>query len=277
LAAQHCPFLSRTCVKQRKSDAAQTIGACTVGFQSNSLIICPHRFIAGDQIFHDCVDLLTSAGATPTYRIIPEVQIPGGNVDYFLVASNGDIITDYVGIEIQSLDTTGSGGIWDARQDINAGTLHSSYSYGINWRMSAKTILMQMHHKSESFEGLGKKLVLVVQAEFFAYMVREFSTTHLREASPEDSVHFHIYDISIRGDHLELAIKERKSTSAAGINQMLMLGRDAGIADNDVKHLIQNKWSTGRDLGTRTPIQVELIHEERDTSKSLRIDGDEDF
>ncbi|MGH9931853.1 MAG: hypothetical protein ACREA9_21860, partial [Pyrinomonadaceae bacterium] len=44
------------------------------------------------------------------------------------------------------------------------------YKYGINWKMSAKTILVQMHHKAAAFESIGKKLVLAVQTEFFRYI-----------------------------------------------------------------------------------------------------------
>lgn len=57
--------------------------------------------------------------------------MPGGNIDFFFVASDGVIIRDYVGIEIQTLDTTGSGGIWNAREDVMAGRLAESYEYGI--------------------------------------------------------------------------------------------------------------------------------------------------
>ena len=89
MAAQQCPFLGRRCIKQRKSDASQTIGACTVGFQGNPLIICPHRFIAGNQIFLDCLALLGPTESGLDYFAVPEISMPGGTVDYFLVATRG--------------------------------------------------------------------------------------------------------------------------------------------------------------------------------------------
>jgi hypothetical protein len=94
--------------------------------------------------------------------VVPEVAMPGGSIDYFVVSSNDEEITDYAGIEIQGLDTTGSGGIWGAREDLLRGELAPPYQYGINWKMSAKTILVQMHHKAAAFEALGKKLILVL-------------------------------------------------------------------------------------------------------------------
>jgi hypothetical protein len=33
----------------------------------------------------------------------------------------------------------------------------------MNWKMTAKTILVQMHHKVETFEHINKKMVLVIQ------------------------------------------------------------------------------------------------------------------
>ena len=45
--------------------------------------------------------------------------------------------------------------------------------------MTAKTILMQLHHKIQTFEHVNRKLVLVVQDKLLEYMEREFDFTHL--------------------------------------------------------------------------------------------------
>jgi hypothetical protein len=253
MEAQACPFLAKRCVKQRKSDSGQTIGACTVGFQGNPLIICPHRFIARNQIFLDCLPLLAHQEPGLEYFAVPEISMPGGNIDYFLVATNGFFTLDYVGIEIQSLDTTGSGGIWKAREDVREGHLASAYSYGINWRMSAKTILMQMLHKADSFQGLGKKLILVVQTQFFNYLSREFRTGHLRPANGEDTVHLHIYDTVLLNSELHITLQERVSTTAEGIAKMLVLGRDAEISPQEVLDRIAAKMTAARQIQPFSP------------------------
>lgn len=190
LAAQRCPYLDRKCVKQRKSDPQRTIGACVLGFKQRRLIVCPHRFLQRNQIFLDVVPLLAHGDQ---FFVVPEIAVPGGNVDYFVVAERDGTIVDFAGLEIQSLDTTGSGGIWRAREDLLAGALGTGYGYGINWKMSAKTILMQLHHKVPSFEALGKKLVLVAQSGFFAYIAGEFRADHVHPAVARDTVHFHLY------------------------------------------------------------------------------------
>ncbi|GAB4284029.1 MAG: hypothetical protein Fur0025_14520 [Oscillatoriaceae cyanobacterium] len=117
LAEQNCPFISSKCVKQRKSNPEETIGACMVGYQDKPLIICPKRFLENHQIFVDALRLLASPKNTQ-YFILPEMAMPGGSIDYFLVAWRDGEVIDYLGLEIQGLDTTGTGGIWQARQDL---------------------------------------------------------------------------------------------------------------------------------------------------------------
>ncbi len=158
----------------------------------------------------------------------------GGSVDYFLVGLSGASIVDFVGIEIQALDTTGTGAIWQTREDLLRGQLTGSYSYGMNWKMTAKTILVQLLHKAASFEALGKKIVLVIQNEFAEYLDRELQTSGLHAAIELDAVHFHMYSVVESQGSLSIILHERKSTNLAGIERMLNVGRDASILLDDV-------------------------------------------
>src|SRR5690606_33025645 len=170
LAEQDCPFRERRCIKVRKSEPGQTIGACVVGFQGAAILICPHRMTDGGTIFRNAALLLSDdAQRRGRIRVVPEVTMPGGSIDYFIVAfGNRGEILDFVGLEIQTLDTTGTKGVWDCRVDLAAGRrLATRYEYGLNWKMTAKTILVQILHKAVTFEMLGKKLVLTIQREFF--------------------------------------------------------------------------------------------------------------
>jgi hypothetical protein len=113
---QHCPFLQRKCLKNRKSEPEQTIGTCTVtyGKKAQPIIICPHRLLERKQIFTDCLHLLTTHEPGNELHIVSEISIPGGNVDYFLVSVHERKVKDFVGIELQTLDTTGTA--WPFRQ-----------------------------------------------------------------------------------------------------------------------------------------------------------------
>ena len=240
LTGQRCPYLNRKCEKQRKSNPQQTIGACILGFKQRHLIVCPHRFLQRNQIFLDVVPLLSGG---KQFFVVPEISMPGGSVDYFVVAERDDTIVDYAGLETQSLDTTGSGGIWAAREDLRAGELGANYGYGINWKMSAKTVLMQLHHKVGAFESLSKKLVLVTQSEFFDYVTREFRADHIHAAVPHDAMHFHLYDCVPLNREYQIVSSARRSTDARGVETMLNLGRPPEISEAEVIARIRAKMA----------------------------------
>jgi len=116
LKAQHCGYLNRKCIKIRKSEPDISIGTCTVryGKENREIIICPHRLIEKRQIFIDCIHLLTLHEPGNELHIVPEINIPGGNIDYFLASVMNKKVVDFVGIELQTLDTTGT--VWSERQ-----------------------------------------------------------------------------------------------------------------------------------------------------------------
>jgi hypothetical protein len=168
---QWCPYLDRKCLKNRKSQPEVSIGTCTVqyGKDGRHLLICPFRFLERRQVFTDCLQLLTLHEPGNELHVVPELSIPGGSVDYVLASVKGGKVMDFVGVELQTLDTTGT--VWPARQRlleekgvrVPAGDLASRKSFGMNWKMTAKTILVQLHHKVQTFEHIGKHLALIVQ------------------------------------------------------------------------------------------------------------------
>lgn len=251
---QQCIFLNKRCYKVRKSDPGTSIGTCTVlyGKQPEPIIICPTRLIERRQIFTDCLHLLTTHEPGNELHIVSEVSIPGGSVDYFLVSVKEGKVKDFVGIELQTLDTTGT--VWPDRQRLlaelgvprNDDAENSYKSYGMNWKMTAKTILVQMHHKIQTFEHVNKKLALIVQDKLLAYMTREFKFDHLSvPAKIGDSMHLHAYSInqSKTGD-FRLSMTNRFSTDAEGIATCLGLQAEARIELDLIISALQNKISS---------------------------------
>lgn len=117
---QQCPFLGKGCYKTRKSNPEIAIGSCTVlhgrGKARVPVLICPHRLLERGQIFTDCLHLLALHEPGNELHVIPEVRIPGGSVDYFLVSARNDDIADFAGVELQTVDTTGT--VWPERQRL---------------------------------------------------------------------------------------------------------------------------------------------------------------
>jgi Restriction endonuclease NotI len=253
VTGQQCVYANKKCYKIRKSDPDTAIGSCTVlyGRELEPVIICPTRLIERRQIFTDCFHLLTTHEPGNELHIVSEVSIPGGSVDYFLVSAKDGKVKDFVGIELQTLDTTGT--VWPERQRLlkalgvprGDDSEDSNKSFGMNWKMTAKTILVQMHHKIHTFEHVNKKLVLVVQDKLLNYMSREFKFDHLRNpASIGDSMHFHAYRMNVQADKsYKLTMQSRLSTDADGIGLCLGLQAEARVELEQIIQALQAKIS----------------------------------
>ncbi|WP_426735382.1 hypothetical protein [Glutamicibacter sp. 2E12] len=250
---QECPFTHKRCYKVRKSEPEISIGTCTVSFGKppSPIMICPSRLLDRGQIFMDCMHLLTLHEPGNELHLIPEVKIPGGNVDYFLASTKNGKVVDFVGIELQTLDTTGS--VWPERQrvverlgiktDDPAVTLNKAF--GMNWKMTAKTILVQMHHKASTFEHVNRKLVLVIQNEFLDYMRKEFKFDHFHEpTSISDTVHMHAYGLKDPVDgHRALGLASRISTDVSGIGAALDVQAETRVEFQAIVSALEAKIS----------------------------------
>lgn len=250
-SSEGCPFISRKCIKVRKSEPDKTIGTCTVehGRKRMPIIICPHRLLERNQIFTDCVHLLTLHEPGNTFHVVSEVTVPGGSVDYFMVSARGKGVQDFVGIELQTLDTTGT--VWPERQRFMKehglpyeGEIDPKKPFGMNWKMTAKTILVQLHHKVETFESINKHLVLVLQEHLLDYMRRSFDFAHLQTAKLGNPMHIHSYELG-RNDveTLSLQLHERFSTTARGVAQSLGLKQEAKVELDEIIALLEEKIS----------------------------------
>lgn len=241
VAQQQCPFSDKKCYKIRKSEPDVAIGTCTVlaGRSMDPVMICPNRLIDRRKIFIDCMHLLTKHQPGNDYHLLSEIKIPGGNLDYALVSARGCHAVDFVGIELQTLDTTGS--VWPARMSTlnRLGipvTVPEAKTYGMNWKMTAKTILVQMHHKAATFANINRHLVLVIQDPLLDYMRREFTFDHFTDpADVVDTVHFHSYgmrSLEPGQQRSDLVLHSRMSTDVAGIERCLGLKKDAAVDES---------------------------------------------
>lgn len=251
---QQCLYLHRRCTKVRKSIPSISIGTCMIryGKGENKLIICPHRFLEKGKVFLDCIHLLSLHEPGNELHIVSEVAVPGGSVDYLLVSARDGKVRDFVGIELQALDTTGT--IWpDRQQFLQAHGVKgqrvedvSNKSSGINWKMTAKTTLVQLLHKIETFEHISKKLVLIVQEDLLGYMEQEFSFTHVsRNARIGDSMHIHAYTIvEGKGEQYQITLAQRLSTDAKGVALCMGLKSQPVVEFDAIVRYVEARIST---------------------------------
>jgi hypothetical protein len=248
-----CPFLNRKCLKNRKSDPSVLIGTCCVanGRKELPVIICPHRLLERRQIFVDTFHLLTQHEPGNELHVVPEIALPGGSVDYFVVSVRKGKVRDFVGIELQTVDTTGT--VWPERQrflnsvgiKVPRVDVDCADKFGMNWKMTAKTILVQLHHKVETFEHISKKLVLVLQDHLLAYMRENFAFAHVSEpARGGDPMHFHAYRMEHADDgRWQLDLSNRLSTDCAGVSAALGLQKDAKVEMETILMQLEAKIS----------------------------------
>ncbi len=249
-SAQFCPYLRARCKKSRKSNPEITIGTCSVEYsrKRKRLVICPQRFLERHQIFFDCMHLLTLHEPGNELHIVPEIGIPGGSVDYFLVSATNGKVEDFVGIELQTLDTTGT--VWPERQrflneqKVSAGDGNSPRNFGMNWKMTAKTTLVQLHHEVETFENINKHLVLVLQDHLFNYMRREFQFEHIGKSRLGDPMHIHSYKFSQTKDGaFRIDLDTRYSTDSNGIATSLGLSASPKVELEEMIAILESKIS----------------------------------
>lgn len=248
---QHCRYSNKRCFKVRKSQANISIGTCTVqyGQENKDIIICPHRLTERKQIFADCLHLLTSHQPGNELHLVPEVSIPGGSVDYFLVSTDSDRkVKDFVGIELQTMDTTGT--LWPERElalqnlGLKKNILAPKKPFGMNWKMTAKTILVQLLHKIDTFESINKHLVLVIQDHLLEYIKTEFAFAHINtHPLIGDSMHFHSYKLKKEEKDYKLVLDSRHSTDSNGISKLLGLNANAKIEFDEIAKILESKIS----------------------------------
>ncbi|MGV3732424.1 MAG: NotI family restriction endonuclease [Microcella sp.] len=250
VTSQTCPFDGKKCYKTRKSDPSVSIGSCTVGYRG-PVMICPKRLTDRGKIFTDVLHLLRRHEPGDEYHLLPEFSVPGGSIDYVVASVRNRKVVDFVGIEIQTLDTTGT--VWPYRQKflIDQGVISEERiddkSYGMNWKMTSKTILVQMHHKAQTFASLDRHLVLAVQDRLLHYMQAEFDFAHFSDpAEMVNTVHMHGYGLTDVDNQARygLSLEKRISTDVAGIERSLGLRTDAVVQEGAMFEALTKKVSS---------------------------------
>ena len=126
------------------------------------------------------------------------------------------------------------------KYDINT----SNKTFGMNWKMTAKTILIQLHHKINTFENINKHLVLILQNHLLDYIKRGFSFNHISyQPLIGDSMHFHSYYLRKEQEKYKLVLDNRCSTDSNGIAQLLGLKSKSNLGFDEIAKIVENKLS----------------------------------
>lgn len=185
-----------------------------------------------NRIFIDCLSFISGSITGSELYLIPEVNTSVGSIDFMLVAADHGHVVDFVALELQTLDTVGS--VWNDRQamliehgyNVEPGGSTSKHA-GVNWKMTAKTILAQMVQKAELFDGMSKNLVLICQTPLYEYMEQNFDFSKVHGKSRErDVLHFHMYDYCAVDDRMELSFAYSRSADLDAVRTIMGVSVD---------------------------------------------------
>jgi hypothetical protein len=204
--------------------------------------------------------LLTQHDPGNELHVIPEVAIPGGSVDYFLASVKKNKVRDFVAIEFQTLDTTGT--VWPERQrllkamglKVSSKDVNSPKTFGMNWKMTAKTILVQIHHKVETLEHVGKHFALVIQDCLLEYLRSQFNFAHLKDVRLGDTMHLHSYKMEDHEGVFRIELDSRISTDAAGVAECLGIQAETRIELEAIIAELERKLSRKTLLAIESPL-----------------------
>ena len=176
---EYCGFIDGGCTKKFNDRSVSGVCAVRIATLASPVMICPNRLYAQDySILVDVAEIAFGAD----YRIVPandyqnatnpgecvvafghrsgrELRLPsaGGRANYFVdwvlarISSEGELI-DFVAIELQTIDTTGT-----YRPEVvtlrSGATSVSKSRAGLNWENVNKRILPQLIYKGHVLRG----------------------------------------------------------------------------------------------------------------------------
>lgn len=167
-----CPFTGRGCVKFNH-DKSITYGTCSATSPYGDLVICPNRLYANNYgiirrvaedafgaampmyLFDEYVEKRLSRGpcvvALGTYSG-KEVRVGRSlSMDWVLVLLHDHTLTEYAGIEVQSIDITGNyRDAWYAYRNLSRDSVLTtvpSSQHGLNWANVHKRLIPQLIRK----------------------------------------------------------------------------------------------------------------------------------
>ena len=217
-----CPFLDQMCWK-RSRRIPYPFGVCSVQANEEIVAVCPSRFWQGKDIFKHVAE--HHFGSLNNLLLFSEINLRGiGRLDYVIVKHKplSNEIDDFIGIEMQTVDTTSTGGLVDAFRAYMEGEDIGSrdYSFGLNWANVWKRAFTQALMKGVVFERWSKKLYFVAQEPAYQRLMGRYSFHDLHDMSFDlsDNIVFLIYDLQKRSPQYSLFQTRTESTT---ITEML--------------------------------------------------------
>ncbi len=230
-----CPFLNRTCSKRSRL-IDYPMGVCSVQFGDDVVALCPDRFLESSTVFQEIADhhFLTR----DNLLVFPEVGIRRvGTFDYVMVKHKplSDAIEDFIVIEFQTAQTTGTGGLVQALRDFVDGeqVREKNYRFGLNMADIWKRSFTQILNKGIVTENWGNRIFWVVQEVVYRDLVSRYSLVNMGH-DPQDNIVFVVCDLRLAQSKYRLSLTRIESSNVDDLfdafrNRSVIPSKDAFV------------------------------------------------
>ena len=165
-----CPFTEKRCIK---ATGANPMPVCSIWRGGRVVAICPNR-LRQRSIVDDVIKQCWSSKSAQSCAVAKEVQMQGfGNVDFVVTEMQDGLVKDFISVEAQTVDITGSYRIAYSAWLENA-DLEKSPSFGLNWDNVYKRYVTQLIRKGFYHHHWDTKIVALMQDEVFKYIHGKF-------------------------------------------------------------------------------------------------------
>jgi hypothetical protein len=200
-----CPFIGEKCNKQSRL-IKYPMGVCSVRYADDIIALCPRRFLQENTVFKNIADHYFKT--RNDLVVFSEISLSQtGTFDYVMVKHKpfSSDIEDFVVIEFQTGQTTGTGNLVQALKDFVKGedVEGKSYRFGLNLADIWKRSFTQILNKGIVLENWGHKIYWVVQEPVYRDFVNRYNLDHMTYDDEHTTV-FLICDMKEDADKYEL-------------------------------------------------------------------------
>lgn len=200
-----CPFVDQECNKKSRL-IPYPMGVCSVQYGDKTIALSPRRFLQDSIVFKDIAD--HHFNSRSDLLLFSEVGLSNvGTSDYVMVKHKplSSDIEDFVIIEFQTGQTTGTGKLVKALKDFMQGedVKGKNYRFGLNLADIWKRSFTQILNKGIVLEQWGHKIYWVVQEPVYQDLLDRYNLNGM-SYNPKHRIVFAIYDLRRVGDKYEL-------------------------------------------------------------------------
>lgn len=182
------------------------MGVCSVQYGDQTVALCPRRFLQDNSVFMDIADHYFNT--RNDLLIFSEVGLTDiGTFDCVMVKHKplSNDIEDFVIIEFQTGQTTGTGELVNALKDFmkKKPIEGKSYNFGLNLADIWKRSFTQILNKGIVLEHWGHNIYWVVQEPVYQDLLDRYNLNGMQYKQDHKTV-FMIYDMKPAGNKYEL-------------------------------------------------------------------------